>query len=556
MTVQKRLVLLLGLLSIGILDIVVYWNSHLYYKAKESADYGKRIQVLRRANSIFPWNDRVYYELGKASFDSCVQNLLTGTDGISLIRESSQSFERSLRLNPASPFGHFYYAQALMYEDLLTPAQENRSYKEYKSAAQLAGVNRELFFEVGKRLFGRWQHLNDEDKDFVLDILKTAFERRPVDKFPVAANIWALNVQDVSVMEKIIPESPEIFRRFGTFIGERSFPLADRQRMLSRADYLQLKSAERLLASGERASKSHRFGEASELFRYCLGGLLKIRFFHKISGEYAFDDQKYRQLYKTVNLKLGQSILESDGSVDEARMFLSRYLDAEENEDSLRELDTYLRKHGVSDIPLLLLLYHKQGRLQDMVNTGDRMDQPYAIQTNMSKTEKSRILYILGDAHKEMGKYQEAAAFLSRSIDADPTNFRALLKIRQLFHILDVVKKLKDIAEKIERLVIRGELIFRDRIISKDREFSRVLFFDEEASRIDLYFERPEPDKPCLITIELNRKVVWDGYLRGEKISCEIEPKLGRNTLRVMTVNHAFTLKRMIFGFVRDHRTG
>lgn len=536
MTVRKRIVSIAALFAAGLVNIIVFWNSHLFYRAEDLTDLDKKIKVLQEANEIYPWNDRCHYELGKAYFASCIQNLSEGLEGGGLIQNSSESFGRSLRLNPASPFSHFYYAQSLLFENILTPSSDDRFYKEFKSAARLAGENREIMYQVGKKLLVCWNDLTDEDKDLVLNILKSALERKPVDKFPALLSIWEMNVKDVAAIERIIPENPEIYRRFGSFLGEKSFSLDDRQRILAQADFLQIESSKRLLDSGEREYESSRIGAAMRLFQYSLGGLLKIRFFHELSGKHPFSDAEFLHLFKSANLGLWKCFVESNGNLEESRKYLDRYLDVEKDIDALRDFEAYIRTHEIEDRSIQIQLYHRQGRYQEIVNLGDQWNP-----------EESRDLYILGDSHQKIGKLDEAVAFFERAIEADPRNLQALLKIRQLYRDLEEYEKVRTLDGEIEHVLTQNETIIVDRTITRDSKFSRSVIFEGEARHMDLFFRKNLGDKSTLVTMELNGRVIWDDYLAGEKISLEIKPELGRNTLRVLTVNYPFVLEKIVF---------
>jgi len=72
----KRILPLIAIALIAIIDISIYWNIHLYYRAERNTeDIDKKIKILERASQIYPSNGFVFYELGKAYFDLGIQNL-------------------------------------------------------------------------------------------------------------------------------------------------------------------------------------------------------------------------------------------------------------------------------------------------------------------------------------------------------------------------------------------------------------------------------------------------------------------------------------------------
>ena len=130
MNSKTKIVLIVALVAIGVLDFLVYRSSDLYMQARRIAEPEVKIRMLQKANKIFPWNELVYYELGKTHFGMGIQSLNEGRDALFHVTESVKNLEHGIRINPASPFGHFYYAQSLLYENLLTQSENDRIFKE------------------------------------------------------------------------------------------------------------------------------------------------------------------------------------------------------------------------------------------------------------------------------------------------------------------------------------------------------------------------------------------------------------------------------------------
>lgn len=110
---MKKYISILLLLALSVLAIVLYWNTHLHYTAFRAKENEKRIATLEDANKYFPYNDLVYYELGKAFYNLGMMNLHDSELSASLFQRSVSNFKRSLLLNPASQFCHFSLARAL-----------------------------------------------------------------------------------------------------------------------------------------------------------------------------------------------------------------------------------------------------------------------------------------------------------------------------------------------------------------------------------------------------------------------------------------------------------
>jgi tetratricopeptide (TPR) repeat protein len=542
-----KLVLVCALLLIGFIDIFIYLNAQLYFRAEDSDNLETKIQMLEKANRVYPWNDRVFYALGKAYFTSSIEGLSRGLDCVPLIQNSSKSFNRALRLNPADPFCHFYYAQALLYEELLSDASENLVFQELKSAAQLAGENREIYFEVGKKLFARWNYLTDEDRTYVQEILEKALEANSVGRFSELMRVWQMNTRDVSILESIMPENPLVYRLFGAYLGEKSFSLKDRHRILSQADYLQYQEAKRFFELGMREYEFSDLQEAEKLFYYCLGSLYKIRFFHKLSGKFPFADSDFRYLFKSSNYQLARCKIESDGELEEIYEYLQSYLDVEEDKNSLREFESYLVKNKLSNISIQVHLLSKLGRYQEIVKIGNRLLDETSIMPDLSDESWRRIFCVLGEAYQKEGNLLGAATFYERSLSIDSADIQTLRKLRQVYADLNDVKKVLEVDNKINREKGLREWIFTDWIIDKDVYFSKSFHLEGEKLLIELYFQPVKEDKIPLISVELNGEVVWDSYLEKDIVAFEIEPVAGKNIVRIWANTHPFILEKIVF---------
>jgi tetratricopeptide (TPR) repeat protein len=532
---------------LGVVDILVYWNVHLCTEAEKAEDSQKRLEILHKARKVYPLDDRVFYQMGKIYFVSGIRKAGENVDAGALIGQSAESFRRSLDLNPCSPFGHFYYGQALEYEGLFTPSAQGRFDKEYRSAAELAGENRELLYEAGKRLLVRWKDLTAEERDFVLTILGRALEWKPEDKFAPLMPIWEMNVGDIGAMERIMPSNPQVYTALGNFLGEKSLSLADRHRLLSRADILYFRRAESLLEEGKREFDSAKYREARKLLTYCLGHLMKIRFFARLSGEYPIDEVDYSRLYATDNLYLGLSILESGGEFEEAAKYLHRFLDAEEGAAALEELASYVQQHGIADLALQVHLYHRQGRCGDIVKIGDRIREGRQDGWKIDRGEISRMFYFLGDAFLEEERFEEAVEYFQKSLEADPRHLESWVGLRQIYRRLEQPAKIREVEERIARLLAPVEMVFSDLVLSKNREFSRGIILEGKRMCLDIYFEGEKKDLTPLITVEFNGKVVCDEFPKEGGVSFPVETEMGENILVIRAVNHPLVLRRVAF---------
>src|SRR4030067_3472834 len=140
----KKIGLIFVTVFIAILDIFVYWNNHLYYRARQEPNGEKRITSLERSISFCPLNDLVFYELGKSYLDSGVTALSDTTSALSFVEKSVLNLRQSIRINPASPYRHIYLAQALGQLDILAPGKAAGPLEAYKKTADLAGEDGQI----------------------------------------------------------------------------------------------------------------------------------------------------------------------------------------------------------------------------------------------------------------------------------------------------------------------------------------------------------------------------------------------------------------------------
>ncbi len=528
----------MALVAVGVVDFLVYRSSDLCGKARDTGDLGIQIQMLQKAKGIFPWSDQICYELGKAHFELGMQGLNEGLDAVSHVKQSVKNLERAVKMNPASPFSHFAYAQSLQYESLLTGSSSDRIYAEYQIAGKLAGEDRELLFDVGKKLLARWKYLEKEERDFVGETLRTALQWKPLDKFPALLNLWHLNVGDVSVMESILPEDPRIYRMFGNYLGEKSVDLGNRHRILSKADYLEFEIQKNLLDAAQRESVRSNWSEAGKFFGWCLGNLPKIRFFHKISGYYPLSDSGFQHVYAYANLGLARSILESGGRIEDVRENLLEYLENENDGNSLKKFETDLTRYRLSDPDILFFLYHKLGRYQDIVDAAGKVQ---------SLDLSAKTLYLIGSAHYKIGNPRDAAFYFDRSLETDATNLKTLLPIREFYRNMNNRGEVFKIDGIIEAAVVSKEKNLSDLVIDKHKHYSWQLPLAGGEIEVDLYFQRKFGDRAPLITVEFNQEVVWDDFLEGKSLSVSVNAVTGKNILRISAVDYPVVLEKMAY---------
>ena len=339
----KKMVLILAVVIVAVVDILIYWDIHLYNKAQEIEDSEKRIIILKKTIDFYPKNDLVFYELGKAYFDLGFDNLSNSAQSIEYLQESIKNFKQSLKINPASYFSHFNLAQSFLYLSYLSTSFNISSQDEFKKAAILAGENSQIFYEVAKVFLSRWPELSDEDKDFTLDIMRKIVSGKDKERFLSLLYFWAMNIKDYNVIEIILPENPQIYRIYAKFLGEKSLYLEQRQKYLAKAEFLEFEKAKEEFDLGKNEYFYFRMQGASNHFRSCLGILKKLKFYHFLAQNSPIDHLEFNELQKSASLNLVKCQIEKGEKFEEIEKYLQNYLRLENQLSDLGDFESYLK---------------------------------------------------------------------------------------------------------------------------------------------------------------------------------------------------------------------
>jgi len=556
----KRVFLLTVIASIGVVSILIYWNMHLCYRAMENTeDTEKKIRILKSANIFYPSNDKVFYELGKSYFDLGMENLQDRTLGKTYLQKSIQYFNRSLKINPTSYFGHFNLAQSLLYMSYVSPGFEDNPYEEYKKAALLAGHNSQIYYEVGKIFLSLWPKLAEEDRDFTRETLKKILERKEEQKVQVIMHIWEMNVSDYRVMEEMLPEDASIYRMYAQFLGEKSLSSEERQGYLARAEQLEFERAKDEYISGEGEFQYYRLKEASRSFLSSLRRLERINFYQNLVYQEWIDVEEFLELKKSVYLNLAKCTLEEGKDFKQAEGYLRSYLAVEEEVAAVGELEAFLRSRGhikerfgerLDDLGNLFfqtLLYFKLNRYRDIMKLGRHLEQSFVVVPEGKKEEYLKVLRIVGDSFQKADYIYDAGDFYRKALEIDPDNLEILLRIRQNYERLNEEEKIKEIDERMENLLSPRKIELKEPGIEKGQKSTQRMTLDRSEIILDLSINwGKEISLSPLITVLFNGRVIWEGYLRLDEgkgqgadavLSLPVKSKTGENNLVVIPLN-------------------
>ena len=160
----KKIFLIIVLAFLGGVNVLIYWNHHLYSRAAKIEDNREKIETLEKAIDFYPANDLVLYELGRAYFGLGLDHLNDKALGVDYLQKSIINFSRSIRSNPSSYLAHYNLAQSLLYMSYLAPNIDISPDKEYRKAVALGGENSRIIYEVGKVFLSFWPQLPDDGK--------------------------------------------------------------------------------------------------------------------------------------------------------------------------------------------------------------------------------------------------------------------------------------------------------------------------------------------------------------------------------------------------------
>jgi len=567
----KNTVFIVVIIAIAIVDILIYWNSHLYYQARERIE-GKeeKIEILEKADRFYPFNDLVHYELGKAYFDLGMSDLEEKEPRETYLHKSIQSFTRSLRINPASFFSHFNFAQSLVFMSYLSPSFDVNFYEEYRKAALLTGHNSQIFLEVGKLFLSHWPSLSPEDRDFTLEILKKILGNRDQEKLQSIMQVWDMNVKDYDVMEKILPADSEAYRLYAKFLGEKSLSTDVRQRVLSQAEFIEFKRAKKEFNLGQMEFQYFRMDEAFNHFKASLDMLKKISFYQDLSHQKLIDPLEFERLQKSLYLNLAKCRLEGGASLGEVEDYLLTYLNLEDKVALINEFEKYLREKGLiedlkdqieekskkifndlSRLSFEMLLYFKQNRYREIVKAGDFLQQSFIVMPEEMKKNYVKILQFVGDSHQKVDFVFEAGEYYRQALKIDPDNLQTLLRYRKNCEWLNYEEKIREIDKTIEKLLSPQEIIGPNSVINRGGKYSRAITLDGRKITLNLHFGNSQPEILPLISVFFNGRLIWENYVKDEVLSFPLNSEIGQNSLQIIPLNRAVYLHRITVSGVR-----
>ena len=541
---MKKALILAALGLLGLAAVCSYANIHLYYAAKAMTDDpAARIRLLEKANRVFPWNDLVHFELGKAYFERGVEDLGNVISRDADLRRSFASFERSLRLDPGALQAHFQFAQSLLYMTYLSLPAPVSYFEEFKKSALLTGHNSQIFFEVGKVLLSRWTGLSPAERVFTSDILERMLAQKDKEKLASVLQVWDIDARDYALMDTILPDDPATLRLYARFLGEKALSVEARQKAISRAESLEYLTAEGEAEAGQRALDSFRTAEAVTHFSACLSILGNIKFYQALTGEILINPKEYADLRRSAYLNLAKCRIEETRSLESAEPDLEAYLSLEDRSSAVGDLETFLKERSVlpaepalnaKDLkPLVfqLRLSFRQNRYRDITRIGASLEQGLVFVPEAMKADLLETYEIIGDAFQKLDYIYEAERFYDKALAGWPGSLALLLKIRKGYERLNDEAGLLKADKAILAALTPAEQVLGGVPVPKGTERAIPLVLEAGRIALDLAFEASGEGLGAVASLEFNGRVVWEDRVGPAGCTVKAEAATGTNSL-------------------------
>ncbi len=564
MNPAKKIGLIYATAFLAVVDVFIYWNSHLYYRARKESASEDRIRVLERSVQFCPLNDLVFYELGKTYLDSGIAALSDPAAAKSCFEKAVLNLERSIRINPASPYSHLYLAQALVHLDIFAPGEAAGFHEEYRKAAELAGEDSQVYRQVGQFFLSRWPRLSPEDREFTLDILRKIAAGKKPDEISFFLNIWEMNSGDFEIVEKILPPDPKVYRQYARFLGEKSLALEERQEYLARAEMLEFQRARRDFRSGELELFNFRVKEAYRQFQSALNLLQSIQFYQTLVGQDLIKPADHLSLLRSTWLNLAKCRVEERAGLADVESYLLEYLALEDRPKEVSGLEAYIRQRGIlprepgkgfddlSRLAFELWLGYKQTKYRDIINVGREIEDSFVVVPEKKKSDFVRILQLVGDSYQKIDFLYDAGDTYRKALEVDPANLETLLRLRENFERLGEDRQIEALDGTIGKAMSPAEISPRGSSLDKGKAWTQKLILKGMKTDLGLHFDSPEGSGEPLIAIFFNGQVVWEGYIRDNMVSLNVETKAGDNLLQVLPLNRPVRLAKIAYRVSAD----
>jgi tetratricopeptide (TPR) repeat protein len=560
---KKKILLLAGLGVLAAFQAAVVWNGRLWWTGSAVAtDPAEKVRILRRAEAVFPWNDAVAFELGKAYFESASEALDDPAARDRSFGLAVEAFLRSLRLDPGRAATHFHLAQTLLYMSYLSLPAPVTHFEEYTRAARLTGHHSQIFFDVGKVLLGRWPSLSAEERDFAVEVLRRSLAGRDEKRLAEILETWRLEVRDYGLIGRVLPEDAATLRAYARFLGEKALSLEERHAALARAERLEFERAKGELDEGRRESEAYRPAEASVRYRAALEALEGIRFYQRLAGRELVDPREYDEVRRAALRLLAMGRVDQTRSLVDEDGAIAAYLASGDTFAALGEFERFLKERGLladaptaaspfQDLATLALrmdLDFQLNRYRDIVRAGDLLAASSVVVAPSGRPSYARILRLAGEAHLKLDNVYEAERYFLMTLEVDPESLEALLGLERCYGRLNDGAKAAEVGERIGRQTGPDAIDLGGRSLAKGESFSVDLLSDGRPATLRFGFEPDPPGGTPLAAVFLNGRIAWEGPAKAGGTALPVDLAAGRNSVVIEAVGGPLRLTSILRG--------
>jgi hypothetical protein len=536
---------------------MVYVSDHYFYKARDKVgNLEKKISTLHKALRWDPFNDRVLHELGKTYYHLSLENLTDEEKRNSSFQKTLTHLIRAIRLNPGAYKNHFYLAQTLFRMRFFSSLEWDY-FDEYKKAALLTTYDRNVYFEVGKILLSQWPKLSDENKEFTLRLIKSILDRRDRERIQTMFQVWSDSGAEYGVIDEILPQTPDVFRLYARYLGEKSLSLSERQTKLAQAEYMEYERAKNSFRQGQQDYRLYRVKKAKSSFWSCLRALQNIYFYQDLTHQDLIDRNEYNTLIKSCYLALIRCDVETGQNIPEIRKNLCSYLKLETDTGKVNEIESYLMQKGflkretsleIDDAERLLCrvaIDFAQHRYRDIIRVGERFKQNFIFQGSKNR-DYIEIFQMIGDSYQRTDFLYDADVFYQKALEIDSKNIETLIKIFNNYERLNDEEGKERIEKRIDQVILPRVSVFNEMKIQKGKMISIPVILKGDEIDAVFAFTRQHPAPLSLITVIFNGRILSEKYIEGNSITVSVSPVLGSNVFKILPVNGTITLVNLI----------
>ena len=553
---MKKIFLVLGLMGLILLNLLVFRSGRLLEKAKETGNLERRISILNNAVGLFPLNDEAFRELGRAHF-------LIGENDLSAVENRNFQFGRAMDyfhksgvLNPGSYETHFYYAQALSHMRFFSDPEDDY-FEEFRKASVLTYSDEEVFYRVGLVFLSRWPDLSEEDRAYTIELLRNGHVFDDSAKAETILETWASYSDDITVMDRILPHNPDIYRRYARFLGERMISLEERYKKMSLAEFMDFERARRMYNIGREHLRYNRLSRAEDQFRDVLRTLERIHLYQNLTGDKRIDPALLYDLKKSVYSGMVMVSTRDRERIDKVNEFLCAYVDLEKDVTVFNELEKYLERRnvfgedggtggaGLSRRFCRIYFDYIQNRYSEVIKVGEDL-RTAAVPDTDSTDMYVKIYRMIGDSYQKQDFLYDAQGYFQKALELDPDNLETLKTMLFNQQRLNNLAGIREIEQKMEEILTPSEASLNEATVNKGENREIHLQLLEGEADLMLFMEPLNPDIPTLVSVFFQNEIIWENYMGEEGVPLKINAVTGKNTLEIHPLSGGVRLQRLL----------